>query len=108
MPNTSSPTLSASVIAPSKNARSPLVAENRHACISAWVARCDDSFGAAVPLEVSLVRVLPKRGKCVGLVGLCVNASLSRRYTPIALWSCAYRQDMWPGGQHPLVTLINP
>jgi hypothetical protein len=36
---------------------------------AAWAARCDDSLGAAVLLEVSPVRVLPKRGKCVGLAG---------------------------------------
>jgi len=35
----------------------------------AWVARCDDSLGAAVPIEVSPVRVFPERGKCVGLAG---------------------------------------
>jgi hypothetical protein len=35
-----------------------------------WAARCDDSLGAAVLHEVSpVVRVLPKRGKCVGLAG---------------------------------------
>ena len=34
-----------------------------------WEARCDDSFGAAVPIEVSPVRVLPEPGKCVGLAG---------------------------------------
>ncbi|KAF5408643.1 MAG: hypothetical protein Udaeo2_12040 [Candidatus Udaeobacter sp.] len=62
-----------------------------------WAARCDDSLGAAVPIEVSPVRVLPKPGKCVGLAGFQVNASLSRRYTPIDLWSRAYRQDMLPG-----------
>jgi hypothetical protein len=74
-----------------------------------WAARCDDSLGAAVLLEVSpVVRVLPKRGKCVGLVGFCVNASLSRRRTPIDLWSRAYRQDMLPGGQHRIVTLTKP
>src|SRR5438067_289565 len=46
-------------------ARSPLVATERwHACISAWVARCDGFPGAAVrSLEVSLLRVFPKRGK---------------------------------------------
>jgi len=37
---------------------------------AAWAARCDDSLGAAILLEVSpVVRVLPKRGKCVGLAG---------------------------------------
>jgi len=82
--------------------------ERWHACISAWVARCDDSLGAAVPLEVSLVRVFPKRGKCVGLAGFCVNASSSRRCTLINLWSRAYRQDMVPGGQHRIVTLTKP
>ena len=34
-----------------------------------WAARCNDSLGAAVLLEVSLVRVLPKPGKCVSLAG---------------------------------------
>jgi hypothetical protein len=89
----------------------PLVAtENAgHACISAWVARCDDSPGAAVrSLEVSPVSVFPKRGKCVGLAGFCVNALLSRQCMPVDLWSRAYRQDMPPGGQHRIVTLINP
>ena len=35
----------------------------------AWEARCDDSLGAAVPIEVSPVGVFPERGKCVGLAG---------------------------------------
>src|SRR6266567_9169848 len=91
------------VIAPISSNR-----ERWHACISAWAARCDDSLGTAVLLEVSLVRVFPKRGKCVRLAGFCVNASLSRRCTPIDLWSRAYRQDMLPGGQHRIVTLTNP
>ena len=60
------------------------------------------------PLEVSPVRVFPERGKCVGLVGFCVNASLSRRCTPIDLWSRAYRQDMLPRGQQRIVTLTKP
>jgi hypothetical protein len=34
-----------------------------------WEARCDDSLGAAVPIEVSPVRVFPEPGKCVGLAG---------------------------------------
>jgi|SRR5437588_1454353 len=79
-----------------------------HPCISAWVARCDDSLGAAVLHEVSLVRVFPKRSKCVGLVGFCVNASLSRWCIRIALWSRSDGQDMRPGGQHAIVTLIKP
>jgi hypothetical protein len=74
----------------------------------AWVARCDDSRGAAVPIEVSPVRVFPERGKCVGLAGFQVNASSSWRCTSIALWSRAYRQDMLPGGQHRIVSLTNP
>ena len=73
-----------------------------------WEARCDDSLGAAVPIEVSPVRVFPEPGKCVGLAGFQVNASLSRRYTPIDLWSRTYRQDMLPGGQHRIVTLTDP
>jgi hypothetical protein len=77
--------------------------------ISAWVARCDDSPGAFVRfLEVSLVRVFPKRGKCVGLAGFRVNASLSRSCIPIDLWSRAYRQDMVPRGHHRIVTLTKP
>ena len=83
--------------------------ERWHACISAWVARCDDSPGAAVRFpEVSLVRVFPKRSKCVDLAGFCVNASLSRRCISIVLWSRAYCQDMLPGGQRRIVTPINP
>src|SRR5207248_10947682 len=82
--------------------------ERLNGYISAWVARCDDSVGAAVPLEVSPVRVFPKRGKCVGLAGFCGNASLSRRCTPIDLWSRAYRQDMLPRGQQRIVTLTKP
>jgi hypothetical protein len=78
------------------------------ACILAWVTRCDDSLGGAVPFEVRPVRVLPKRGKCVGLAGFYGNESLSRRCTPIDLWSCAYRQDMLPGGQQRIVTLTKP
>jgi hypothetical protein len=92
-------------------ARKVAISNNRerwHACISAWVARCDDSLGAAVFLEISLIEVFPKRGKCVGLAGFCVNASLSRRCIPIGLWSRAYRQDMLPGGQHRIVTPIKP
>src|SRR5205085_11391336 len=68
----------------SSEARKVAISSNRerwHACSSAfWQAPCDDSLGAAVPLEVSLVRVFPKRGKCVGLAGSCVNASVSRRF----------------------------
>jgi hypothetical protein len=71
-------------------------------------ARCNDSRGAAVPIEVSPVRVFPERGKCVGPAGFQVNASLSRGHTPIDLWSRAYRQDMLPGGQHRVVTLTKP
>jgi len=42
--------------------------------ISAWVARCDDFLrGAVPPLEANLVIVYPKRGKCVGPAGFCVN-----------------------------------
>jgi hypothetical protein len=44
--------------------------------ISAWVARCDDCLGsgsAVPPLEVNLIIVLPKRGKCVRPAGFCVN-----------------------------------
>ena len=82
--------------------------ERYKACISAWVARCDDSLGAAVLLEVSPVRVFPKRGKCVGPAGFQVNASLSRGHTPIDLWSRAYRQDMLPSGQQRIVTLTKP
>ena len=74
----------------------------------ARVARRDDSRGAAVPIEVSPVRVFPERGKCVGLAGFQVDASLSRRCTPIDLWSRAYRQDVVPGGQHRIVTLTDP
>jgi hypothetical protein len=73
-----------------------------------WQAPCDDSVGAAVPFEVSLVRVFPKRGKCVGCAGSCVNASVSRRFISIGLWSRGYRQDMPPGGQIRIVTLIKP
>src|SRR5438552_18620800 len=96
----------------SSEARKVAISSNRerwHACSSAfWQAPCDDSLGAAVPLEVSLVRVFPKRGKCAGLAGFCVNASSSRRCTLINLWSRAYRQDMVPGGQHRIVTLTKP
>jgi hypothetical protein len=93
-------------------ARKVAIRRNRerwHACISAWAARCDDSPGAAVRFpEISLIRVFPKRGKCVGLARFYVNASLSRQCIPIGLWSRAYRQDMLPGGQHRVVTLIKP
>ncbi len=82
--------------------------EKWHTRISAWITRCDDSLGAAVPLEVSLTRVFPKRGKCVGHAGFCVNAALSWRCIPIDLWSRAYRQHMPPWGQHCIVTLIKP
>ncbi len=82
--------------------------ERWHACISAWAARCDDSLGAAVLLEVRPVRVFPKRGKFVGLAGFCVNASLNRRCIIIGPRGRAYRQDMLPGRQHRLVTPINP
>ena len=74
----------------------------------AWEARCDDSRGAAVPIEVSPVRVFPERGKCVGPAGFQVNASLSRGCIPITLRRCAYRQDMPTGEQHRLVTLVKP
>src|SRR5207245_5557630 len=67
--------------------------ERWHACISAWVARCDGCPGSVVLLQVSLLRVFPKRGERVGLAGFCVNASLSRHCISIDLWSCSYRQD---------------
>ena len=96
----------------SSEARKVAISSNRerwHACSSAfWQAPCDDSLGAAVPLEVSLVRVFPKRGKCVGLAGSCVNASVSRRFIHIGLWSRGYRQVMLPGGQRRIITLIKP
>jgi hypothetical protein len=96
----------------SSEGRKVAISSNRerwYLCISAWVARCDDSPGAAVRfLEVSLVRVFPKGGKCVGLAGFCVNASSSRRFIPIDLRSRAYRQDMPPWGQHRIVTLTKP
>ena len=83
--------------------------ERWHAGSSAfWQAPCNDSLGATVPLEVSLVRVFPKRGKCVGLAGSCVNASVSRRFIHIGLWSRGYRQVMLPGGQRRIITLIKP
>ena len=52
------------------------------------VARCDDCLGSAVPpLEVNLIIVFPKRGKCVGPAGFCVNEGIRRGYTYSALVS---------------------